>query len=204
MLDINHYNALFLATPGQNDATKYGVDTTQPAGPAHYRCIGIHHLTPEENSGNHHAYLDVLDQQGQRIREAQIEWTWIGRRLEEPAPPPTLDKPDTEPGTNIPIQWAQTISVAVLGHPSDTVHNLHTRHPDEGDGGNTRGHHSFYVVFQRTDAAGGPPIDSVPPPTPPPGAPTTEQLLVRIAELHLVINVAGDKLQDVIDMLREA
>ncbi len=37
-LDINHYNALFLASPGQNDATKYGVDTTSPAGPAPIIC----------------------------------------------------------------------------------------------------------------------------------------------------------------------
>jgi hypothetical protein len=215
-LDINHYNALFLDSPGQNDAAKYGVKLAHP-GPnreagagctrgediTFFRCIGIHHLTPDENAGNHHIYLDVLNEQGQRMRQTQIEWTWDGRQLDEPAPPVTIDKPDTEPGTNIPLNWAQTASVSVQDNPTDTVTNLHTRHPDEGDnGGNTRGHHSFYVVFQLQSG------DGVPPPTqPPPTEPPTtecEQLLIRIAELDAAIDVAASKLQDVITILQEA
>jgi len=170
-LDINHYNALFLDNPGQNDATTYDVklhrfiDTSQP----YYRCIGIHHLSPDENAGNHHVFLDVLDEQGQRMRQAQIEWTWDGRKLTQPAPPVTINKADTEPGTNIAINWAQNISVSILHQHSDLVLNLHTRHPDESspdaENGNTRGHHSFYVVFQRQPGDDTPPV---PPPNPPP------------------------------------
>lgn len=207
-LDINHYNALFLDNPGQNDATKYGVkmhrfiDTALP----HFRCIGVHHLTPGENAGKHHVFLDVLNEQGQRMHQAQIEWTWQGRRLEEPAPPVTIDKPDTEPGTNIPINWAQTITLSILNQRSDAVTNLHTRHSDESSpdaengtvpapGGNTRGHHSFYVVFQHQSGDGAP--------TPPP-APGCEELLIRIAELAATLDVTVAKLQEIISMIQEA
>lgn len=196
ILDINHYNATFLQDPGQNDATDYGVKIayyTQGGDITPFSCIGIHHLTPDENAGNHHVFIDVLDEQGQRIQQAQIEWTWIGRQLDEPAPPVTIDKPPTEPGTNIPMNWAQTVSLFIKGQPSDTVLNLHTRHPDEGTG-NTRGHHSFYVVFQRKPAHTQPP---------PPNA-DCEQYLVRIAELDAVIDVTASKLQDVITMLKDA
>ena len=195
-LDINHYNALFLANPGQNDATKYGVKITlSHTTPAPYRCIGVHHLTPDENVGKHHVFLDVLDEQGQRIRQAQLEWTWEGRRLEEPAPPVTIDKPDTEPGTNIAMNWAQTITVSILNQRSDAVTNLHTRHPDEGEtNGNSRGHHSFYVVFQRQSG------DS---PPPPPDS-DCEQYLVKIAELDAVLDVTVAKLQEIITMIKDA
>ena len=197
-LDVNHYNALFLHSPGQNDATKYGV-TISPCerGPdvTIYRCIGIHHLTPEENAGNHNAYFDVLDEQGHRIPQAAIEWTWQGRQLHEPAPPAVIDKPDTEPGTNIAMSWAQTISASVLGHPTDTVLNIHTRHPDEGhSGGNTRGHHSFYVVFQRyTPGQETPPTD-----------PNCEQHLLRIAQLDATLDVTMIKLKEIIQMIEDA
>jgi len=197
-LDINHYNALFLDNPGQNDATKYGAQIHSQAQ-ATYRCIGVHHLTPDENAGNHHVYLDVLDERGQRIPQAKIEWTWQGRKLTEPAPPVTIDKPDHEPGTNIAVNWGQTISVCIQDETSDTVSNLHTRHPDESspdaENGNTRGHHSFYVVFQRHSANG--------PPTPPPVAGCEEQL-IRIAELDAAIDVTVSKLKEAISILQEA
>ncbi len=66
MLDINHYNALFLDYPGQNDATNYGVQIhPHPLANPTYRCHGVHHPTPDENAGNHHISLDILDEQGQ-------------------------------------------------------------------------------------------------------------------------------------------
>jgi hypothetical protein len=48
------------------------------------------------------------------------------------------------------------VSAWVDGALSDVVGGIHTRHEDEGDDlapkGNLRGHHSFYVVFQRQAA----------------------------------------------------
>lgn len=200
-LDINHYNAMFLDNPGQNDATKYGVKISRCTRTTdrHYRCIGIHHLSPDENAGNHHVFLDVLDEQGHRIPQAQIEWTWIGRHLDEPAPPVTIDKPPTEPGTNLPMNWAQTISASVKDHPSDTVLNLHTRHPDEGEnGGNTRGHHSFYVVFQQQSGDGTPPPTDPPPTDPPP-----TDLAEKYNRLVQKTRTARALLQQTLDVLQE-
>jgi len=149
-----------------NDAEqKYGVQivTAEVAeGETYWKVIGVHHLLPRENFSNHHVYLEALDEAGLRIRNplAWAGWTWEGRRPDERADPVALDKPDTESAGNIAMHFAQTVSVWLKGlsrdsnDKSDKVVNLHTRHPDEPlpDGSllNTLGHHSFYVVFQRT------------------------------------------------------
>jgi hypothetical protein len=62
------------------------------------------------------------------------------------------------------VHFGQNVAVWIKGlsrdanDKSDRVENLHTAHPDEPlpDGSllNTLGHHSFYVVFQRTRKAG--------------------------------------------------
>lgn len=150
-----------------NDAEeKYGVRIT-PAqnvaeGETYWKVIGVHHLFPRENFSNHHVYLEALDENGNRLKNpfAWAGWTWEGRRPSERADPVPLDKPDYEAAGNIAMHFQQTVSVWIKGlnrdanAKSDQVVNLHTRHPDEPleDGSllNTRGHHSFYVVFQRT------------------------------------------------------
>jgi len=153
------YNDSFTKTPGQNDAAPYGV-TVEYRADAIFQVIGIHHLDQSENRGNHHIFIDVLDSQGKRIQNAIIAWTWQGRKDKTPLLL-TLDKPPNEPAGNIPLQYQQTITLWVWSpneYGSDRVSGIHTRHPDEPPG-NTWGHHSFYIVFQRTD----PP----PPPLPP-------------------------------------
>ena len=58
-------------------------------------------------------------------------------------------------GCDFPMGAGATYSVWMKGEqgesndPSDRVTGLHTRHKDEAPG-NTWGHNSFYVVFQRT------------------------------------------------------
>ena len=47
-----------------NDAQAYGVaivPATVAPGAWYWQAVRVHHLTPEENSGNHHIYLDILD-----------------------------------------------------------------------------------------------------------------------------------------------
>ena len=169
-LDHQAYNKKFLETiqsTGKyfDDATQnYAVEIVEAdvaEGETYWRLIGVHHLLPRENGGNHHVYLDVLDENGKRIRPtAWVGWSWLGRRPEESAPPVPSDKPDNEPGTNVVINRGQIIEVWVVGtnrdakDKSDMVKNLHANHPDEvlPDGAklNTIGHHSFYVAFQRT------------------------------------------------------
>jgi hypothetical protein len=178
MFDHRLYNQLFLTKPG-NDAAQWYEVRINPAqaqqGEIYYKCIGVHHLLPEENTGKHSVFLEVLDEAGQRVNGALIGWDWEGRRPTEQAPPVRLDKPPREPGADIAMHGGQKVSVWVTGARSDRVENLHTYHPDQGSG-NTIGHHSFYVVFQRTRAgATVPPPPVIPPPpvepeTPPPPA----------------------------------
>jgi len=135
----------------ENDALAYGVNIEPvevPVGEAFWKAVRVHHLTPEENHGNHHIFIDVLDEEGQRIYGAQVKVTWPGGEQVL-----TVDKPPNEPGTNFPVWRGQVCSVEALGLPSDKVTGIHTGHPDEGPG-NTLFHHSFLVVFQRTVKTG--------------------------------------------------
>jgi len=170
---FNHqeYNAIYLENaragndPINDAAEKYGVTIEPadvPAGETYWKVIGVHHLLPLENWSNHHVYLDVLDENGNRVRNpiAWVGWTWENRRPDEPANPVPIDKPDFEAGGNIAIGKHQVVSVWTAGlapnaaDKSDRVTGIRTTHPDEplpdGQLHNTWGHHSFYVVFQRT------------------------------------------------------
>lgn len=146
-------------------AATYGVKIVEAdvaEGEVYWRVIGVHHLLPRENFGNHHVYIEALDEEGRRIQPpvAWAGWTWRGRRPDERVDPVPLDKPTTEAAGNITMHFGQVVSVWINGRArdasekSDRVEELHTTHPDEPlpDGAilNGLGHHSFYVVFQRT------------------------------------------------------
>lgn len=130
------------------------------AGTVYWRMIGVHHLAPDENRGRHHVFVEVLDEAGQRVRDPNLkmEWTWEDSS-ESPITSP-LDKPHNEPAGNIPIHLNMKVALWLTGdgRASDRVTNLHAQHADEpaasGDLWNSYGHHSFYVVFQRTTKAG--------------------------------------------------
>lgn len=170
-MPFNHeaYNQQFLTNPDQNNAAKYGVSITPTRpqfGQSFWRCIGIHHLTGSENAGNHHVYCDVLDEHGKRVSGARLMVINSGK-----APFAVLiDKPLNEAGANIPMYWQDTLSIYLGGDiPSDQAQGFHIRHADE-EPGTTRGHHSFYVVWQRqvvTVPDPGP--DPEPEPEPQPG-----------------------------------
>jgi hypothetical protein len=148
-------------------------------GETYWKVVGIHHLLPEENMSNHNIYVEALDEQGNRLRpSAWLGWTWEGRRPQERADPVPLDKPDNEAAGNISLFSGQNATVWIKGlnrdanEKSDRVENLHIRHADEplpdGRKLNTYGHHSFFVVFQRTrKEAAAPPQPPVQPPQPP-------------------------------------
>lgn len=171
MFDHQQYNTQYLenakadAAPINDAEANYGVKIVEAdvaTGETYWKVIGVHHLTPDENRSNHHAYLDVLDESGQRVTNpiAWVGWTWEGRRNDEAANPVPVDKPSAEPGSNIAVFKGQIVSVWVNGtaadasDKSDQVVNIDTEHPDEplpdGTLWNTIGHHSFYAVFQRT------------------------------------------------------
>ena len=174
---FNHqqYNTTYLLNARENNepmndaAQKYGgriVEADVAEGETYWKVIGIHHLLPRENFSKHNVYVEALDENGQRISNpiAWAGWTWQGRRPDERADPLPLDKPAFEAAGNVAMHFGQNVSVWIKGlgrdanDKSDRVENLHTAHPDEPlpDGSllNTLGHHSFYVVFQRTRKAG--------------------------------------------------
>jgi hypothetical protein len=166
------------------------VERTAASGP-HYRVIGIHHLTGNENRGNHNLYLDVVDSTGKR-RPERVEWGWQGQRPNEKANPVILDKPPYEPGGNISIGKGQIVWAQVLGQPSDRVSGVTTILPDEGPH-NTIGHHSHYVVFMWVEGeAPGP----EPPPEPePPPVDDCAGLKEQVREAIKLMQAALDRLE---------
>lgn len=145
-----------------NDALAYGVEikaaTVAPGG-WYWQAVRVHHLTPEENGGNHHVYLDLLDPalgdgsnpNGGRVFGARARITWDGGEQVI-----TVDKPLNEPGANFPMWKWQVCAATALGlsgeeWPSDKVTGMHTGHPDEAPG-NTLFHHSFSVTFVKVQA----------------------------------------------------
>lgn len=165
----------FITSPGYNDAESYGVAISNIED-ALYEVIGVHHLTPDENRGLQHVFIDVLDRNNQRIIGANIQWTWEGRTQPGLPNPIRIDKPSGEIA-NLPFFSGVKINI---WHPSGNgVTGLSANHPDElgpnGEKWNTIGHHSFLVVFRRISDISSPPKPPDPPPTEPP---TTETVML--------------------------
>ncbi len=132
-----------------NDAVAYDVRVVEvevEPGVEYWKVTRIHHLTPEENYGRHHVFVDALDEAGNRLfgSRALIRWDGGNENI-------VIDKPLGEPGANFPLWKWQICSVEMLDLPSDRVENLRTDHPDEATG-NTLFHHSFYITVQRVVA----------------------------------------------------
>lgn len=143
-----------------NAKERYGVEvktvdqTSIPVEATHYwRVVGVHHLTGKENMGNHHIYCDVLDEDGKRLNGSRLVMTQ-GTSAPLHA---IIDKPAAEAGTNFPM-WSTTLATVAVDSPDDAplpseaAIGIRSSHPDE-EVGNTWGHHSFFVVFQRTALA---------------------------------------------------
>jgi|WetSurMetagenome_2_1015567.scaffolds.fasta_scaffold394548_1 hypothetical protein len=169
-LNVRSYNQQFRDTgklvldsdvANNHPMNKFGVRLVEAdvaPGETYWKVIGIHHLSPTENRGDHHIYLEALDEAGVRIHAPLV---WATSQFGSITEPVKLEKPDAEPAGNIPMYEGNTYKASIRGlslnasDKSDRVDNIHTNHPDEplpadGLGGVTNGHHSFYVVFQRT------------------------------------------------------
>jgi hypothetical protein len=174
MFDWQSWIERFKQQPGYNDAKQYGV-TVSTTPVSRWRVIGVHHLTGAENVGKHNVFVDILDEKGERINGARLRWGWEGMRAEESPNDVVIDKPAWEPGGNIALDKGQIVFCHVVDKEtggdtsaSDWAAGFHTGHADEGTG-NTWGHHSFFVVFQK-DADIPEPVE---PPEPGPGDPVT-------------------------------
>lgn len=142
-----------------NDAVAYGVSIEQadvPEGALYWEVGAVHHLTPNENRGKHHAFVNLFDQEGHDLGaepneisdrpQVRVEWPTGSEII-------TLEKPwPDEPMGNFPLWSNQVASLQVISElDSDRVVGIHTGHPDEprlpdGTLGNTLNHHSFLVV----------------------------------------------------------
>lgn len=111
--------------------SRFSLDSAsiQP-GLTYWKVIGIHHLTPDENRARHHAFIEVLDEAGRRLKadHPRVGWIWEGK-TDGPAEPKRLDKPDNEPTADIPIEKNMTVTLWLEGAgPSERVAGVHTRH----------------------------------------------------------------------------
>jgi hypothetical protein len=193
VFDWKDWISRFIAEPGYNDAEDYGViitglDHSTPA----YQVLGVHHLTPDENRGLHHVFIDVLDEHNQRIPNSIIRWTWADRTQPGLPDPIRLDKPFHEIGS---IEFFGTI-INIWHEQGQGVAGLSANHPDElgpnGEAWNSFGHHSFLVVFRRVPP-GGPPPSEPPqpaPPPPPPEPPLPTNAVKMIGVMQVTINQA--------------
>ena len=197
MIDVNfwtgHYLQSYLESgKGTNTADGYGVSVVpvdDVTGPR-FVAIGVRHLDGGENNGNHNVYVDVIDTGGNRVWNAMvgIYQHGVGQFFAR------IDKPLSEPGCNHILHANvanNTVFVSEAGFQSERVTGIKSDHEDEGPG-NTRGHHSFHIVFLRLDQ----PIEVKPPaePQPPvvvvpsrPGTGTDEALLHLHDMLELVL-----------------
>lgn len=124
----------------------------------YYKVMGLYHLSPPENRGNHHVYVEVLNKDGLQQRNMKVE---LFPNDHMPPYINVLDKPLNEAGTNFPLWNGEPVRVGVHGEiTSEQAKGMHIHHDDEGNG-NTWGHHSFYVLFQLTvnDTSPKPPIE---------------------------------------------
>lgn len=162
--DFNGLNRRFMQRGGDaahNEAQSYGARVemlqVQP-GERYWKVIGVYHLAPDENRDRHHAFIEALDESGSRLKNPNLRVCsiWEGK-TDGPDRPKPLDKPDNEPAADVPLERNMTMTIWLEGDgPSERVTGLHTRHEDEvgpGGGRNSRFHHSYYLVFQRTQAA---------------------------------------------------
>ena len=136
--------------------------------------IGLFHLTGEENRGNSHLYIDLIDMAGNRIYDhnppLDLYYGWKGMTVDEQrvAKPVRIDKPLNEPGANIGIAWPQIISGFgnkgdIYGYhinniACDRFKGIHTRYGNDGPG-NNQGHHSHYIVLQKRIFHDGTPLN---------------------------------------------
>jgi Carboxypeptidase regulatory-like domain len=144
--DIAHYDASI-------------VRVTPPVGTSYWKIVDAHHLSGQQNKGNHNVYIDMRNADGTRRNGAHCNLYFDGDKTSLLSNPPravlTIDKPANElGGTNAPMFRGNFYAVEGADMPSDKATGFSSVHPDE-EGGNTDGHHSFMVVFQETLAAGG-------------------------------------------------
>lgn len=134
-----------------NQAERYGVSIepvhTQNAD-RHWKVRRVRHLTPEENNGQHHIFVQAHFQENSPHDEARVFIQW-----EDGSQELTLGKNQRESYLSFAMFTWQICRVSMKDAPSDLVAGLTANHPDElteegARTGNTLFHHSFLVEFE--------------------------------------------------------
>ena len=131
--------------------SKYDLEIALPdeavaPGQLYWKIVLVKRLPGAENNGGHNLYLDVLDKDGDRLKDAVV----TVHNVNNVVMPIQIDKPPEE-FNDIPI-WKEDLFTASVdfqstGYMSEFITGIHTRHADE-EIGNTWGHFSFLVVWQ--------------------------------------------------------
>jgi hypothetical protein len=139
------------------DAGRYDVridDAHVRPGGAYWRAVRVCHLSGEENRGNGLLLIDILNESGKRIPGARaLVSSSTGEEVVTIA-----NSRGRVPIYAYGIEDGSPHAVEVLGLPaemlpSERVGNIHSDHPEEPQG-NSRLHHTFLVVFQKTSRRG--------------------------------------------------
>jgi LysM repeat protein len=113
-----------------------------------FQLIEKYHLSCEENHQNHHIYAYVYDANGNGIPGIRLRVWWPGGEDYMI----TGLKPEEDPGYADYAMYNGSYSVEVFDFSSDIADGLNTDLEDEDcpSHGNTWGHNSYRVKFQRT------------------------------------------------------
>ncbi len=145
-------------TPDQaNLASQYGVSIepimAQQDLERYWKVRGVRHLTPEENEGRHHIFVQAHFAENSQHAAATVRITWEGGSQDF-----TLEKNQRNSILSFAMFTWQTCNVSMVDAHSELVSGLTANHPDElserGERtGNTLFHHSFLVEFEETVVA---------------------------------------------------
>ncbi len=135
-----------------NLAVQYGVSVesigTQQDLERYWKVRSVRHLTPEENEGRHHIFVQAHFAENSQHSEATVRITWEGGSQDF-----TLEKNQRNSILSFAMFTWQTCNVSMVDAHSELVGGLTANHPDElserGERtGNTLFHHSFLVEFE--------------------------------------------------------
>ncbi len=150
------------AQPAAQEAAPVAVAAAVQAAPAAptvlYKLVEVRRLTPCENKGNHHAFIDVIDAAGNPLDGVTLVQTsrdQIGNVLDK------MVSGTKGPGKAEFVLWKfaeYAVYVTEDGQnptSTDIAQPVHSNFTDEaecsdGGGGNTLFHNSWKLVFQRT------------------------------------------------------
>lgn len=129
-----------------------------------WKCVHVQKLSEFDGGGNHNVYIDVLNEDGQRIARPSVlvEFGWgDGPRITY------FEKPEWEPGANYMLSAGMDSRCAIkTNFPSDLVVDLLGEH----------GHTSYYVVFQFQSEATLPSSNTI------------AEIKRKLQELQLLVN----------------